>query len=398
MHILYIPSWYPADHAPLNGSFFREQAEALVRYQGLKVGVIAPCPRSLLTLPAGNMVFGFSRTEEGGLDVWRDSYLRVPKIRRLEYFRWIRSAERLYDRYVAEEGQPDLIHAQGAVWGGCVASRIARNRGIPYVLTEHSSGFRRGLYKGWYMQPIRKAFSDAGAVISVSTRLRSLISPYRPQSDILVIPNFIDTDLFSPPSSPVSPVPFRFICIAHLQPNKAVPLLVDAFGQTFAADEPVALDIIGDGPDRPKIEAMIIRHGCSGRVTLHGTLGRLEVRDRLRQSHCCVSSSHVETFGVTLIEALATGIPLIATRSGGPEDIVTDANGHLVPVGDAAALAEAMRAVYRDRHAWRGEAGALRRDAVVRFGAKAATERIAGVYRDVLKRRAPQVEDGQGRV
>lgn len=381
MHILILPSWYPTAYAPLNGVFFREQAEALERLQGIRTGVIAPCPRSVRSLSAGRPAFGISRRLENGLDVWRDRYLRLPKLYRLEMGRWRRSALRLYRRYVAEAGRPDVIHAHGAVWGGYAASHIARQSGIPYVLTEHSSGYTRELYSGWYLPPVRQAFREAAAVLTVSSGLRNLVAPYRPQADIAVLPNFIDADLFGPPAEKPPCEPFRFILIAHLQPNKAVPLLIEAFAQAFPGGEPVVLDIIGDGPERPKVEAMIARQGCAERVILHGALGRLGVRDRLRQSHCCVSSSHVETFGVTLVEALATGIPVIATRSGGPEDIVTAESGHLVPAGDAGALSSAMRAVYERRAMWCERSKSLRSDAVGRFGAAAVTERLAEIYR-----------------
>lgn len=381
MHVMILPSWYPTYAAPLNGIFFREQAEAMVRHQGFTVGVIAPCPRSLATLRAGGLSMGVERAVENGLDVWRDHYLRLPKMHRLERNRWLSSARRLFARYVADKGRPDLIHAHCAVWGGFAASILSRRDGIPYVLTEHSTGFARGLYEGWYRPAIRQAFAQASGVMCVSSPLRRLVSSYRPQADIVVLPNFIDTDLFAPSRQEPPSDRFRFVCIAHFHAKKAIDLLIDAFAMAFPRESPVMLTLIGDGPERPKIEGLIRSRGLGDRVLLLGACDRRQVRDELQRSHCCVSSSHVETFGVTLIEALATGIPIVATRSGGPEDIVREDNGHLVAVGDARQLADAMRSVYERRGMWRERHTAIREDAVRRFGAAAVAERLGRIYR-----------------
>jgi glycosyltransferase involved in cell wall biosynthesis len=385
MHLLILPSSYPAPYGPTAGIFFKEQAEALAT-AGHRVGVIYPEFRSVRTLAQGKVSFGYRNGPEGLLAVYRYRGLRPPKLHRLNRWRWAVCAERLYHRYILERGAPDLIHAHSAVWAGTAAARISRGSGTPYVLTEHSSGFARGRYRAWYETFLRDAFENASAVIAVSEALRQQLAAYRPLGSIHIVPNLVDTEKFCLPPEPRPEVPLRFVCIAaSLDDNKATDVLLRAFAAAFAGAESVRLDIVGDGPERTRLEHLAWSSGIGEQATFHGRLDRVGVRTVLWSAHCCVSASRVETFGVTLIEALATGLPSIATRSGGPEDIVTPESGHLVPVDDVPALAEAMRGVFAARALWGQRTAALRALAERRYSTAAIVEELGEVYRAALE-------------
>jgi glycosyltransferase involved in cell wall biosynthesis len=370
----------------VRGIFFKEQAEALA-VSGYQVGVIYPELRSLRTLGQGHLTTGYRSEMEGPVVVHRYYGFRPPKLHRLNRRRWIAHAERLYGRYVAEHGIPDLLHAHCAVWAGVAAARVSRATGVGYVLTEHSTGFARGVFRTWHHHYIREAFGKALAVIAVSEPLRHQMAAYCRVGDIRVVANLVDTETFCLPPRPRAGHPFRFVCIAFLHANKAVDLLVRAFADAFGGDASVLLDIVGDGAERVPLERLVRSLELDDQVIFHGMLGRAAVRDTLWSAHCCVSSSDIETFGVTLIEALATGLPIIATRSGGPEGIVTPDNGHLVPVRNVPALAEAMRAVYAAREHWQHRSEALGTFAEQRYGRAAIVGRLDAVYREVLRAR-----------
>src|SRR5690606_9435676 len=104
-------------------------------------------------------------------------------------------------------------------------------------------------------------------------------------------------------------------------------------------------------------------------VTFLGKLSRGEVRMALSNCNAFVLPSRFETFGVVLVEALAMGVPVIATRCGGPEDIVTENTGVLVPVDDRQALAEALESVLLSPDKW--DRDTIREDCRARFGAAA---------------------------
>ena len=105
----------------------------------------------------------------------------------------------------------------------------------------------------------------------------------------------------------------------------------------------VRLRIVGDGPLRRDLQRQVRRLDLEDRVEFSGYLPRDQVPRELYRSHCLVMPSDLETFGLALVEAMACGRPVIATRCGGPEDIVTPETGLLIPAGDAEALYQAMR-------------------------------------------------------
>jgi glycosyltransferase involved in cell wall biosynthesis len=101
------------------------------------------------------------------------------------------------------------------------------------------------------------------------------------------------------------------------------------------------------------------------------------------KAHALVVSSMVETFGIVLIEALATGLPVISTRCGGPEDILTEESGLLVAPGNIAEMTAAMLDMALRP---RSKRGALRQVVLSRFGARAVAERLYSHYQNLLKR------------
>jgi glycosyltransferase involved in cell wall biosynthesis len=365
------------------GTFFSEQAESLTRV-GHRVGVIYPDRRSLKTLHLGGIALGYSDGIEGSLVVHRHGAIAAPRMHAWNGRRWVTGAVRLFRRYVARQGVPDVVHAHSAIWAGVAASRIAGSDGIPFVLTEHSTGFARGLFEEWHRPFLTEALASARIVMAVSEALRRDLTMLGIRDDICVVPNSVDTALFRLPPRPRPRDLFRFVCIALLDEKKGVDVLLRAFALSFRGDPGVHLDIVGDGPEASRLRGLARELGLAERVAFHGARDRQGVRDILWSSHCCVSSSHVETFGVTLIESLATGIPVVATRSGGPEDIVTPDCGILTAVGNADELGDAMRSVYAGRERWAARSESLRTSAERRFGQQAVAERLTAIYHSAV--------------
>jgi len=107
-----------------------------------------------------------------------------------------------------------------------------------------------------------------------------------------------------------------------------------------------------------------------------------ELRELIRNSHAIVCSSHVETFAVSVAEAMACGKPVVVTRSGGPEDYVTDESGIIVPPGDPAALAAAMQQLQANYERYRPET--VRAVCVERYSDEALVNRLEAIYRGLL--------------
>ena len=134
--------------------------------------------------------------------------------------------------------------------------------------------------------------------------------------------------------------------IGRLDPIKRIPDLLEAM---TLLDDHFMLDIFGDGEDRPRIEQTIARFKLQNRVKLHGTIARPQ--DALASIDVLVLPSAAEGFGLVLIEAMAAGVPVVATDVPGIRDVVQDeVNGLLAPVGSPKVLARALRRVCEELH------------------------------------------------
>ena len=384
MHVLVVPSWYPTTEAPLRGIYFAEQAQILHDH-GLTVGVVYPEQQSLRRLSwqaLRTKHFQTAWTSDRGLHTLRrygwNVWWRLPPGMRLR----VRHAVRLAHRYVDRRGVPDVIHAHSARWAGAAAARMSERFSVPCVLTEHFTGFQRDEVFPWRWPLFEEGFQHSDAISAVSAPLKNTIveNDFAAPADVLVCPNPVRASLFTlPPEGRSSPPPFCFVTVAHLNPRKNVAGLLETFAQAFVGGTEVSLTVVGDGPERTDLERRAHDLGVAAQVSFLGAQDREGVREALWNAHAFALSSHNETFGVVLIEAMATGLPVVATRCGGPEDIVTDELGCLVPTNDPDALAEALRTM-RDR--WASyDPDRIRASVLDRYGPEPFVRRTQSFYR-----------------
>ena len=146
---------------------------------------------------------------------------------------------------------------------------------------------------------------------------------------------------------------------------------------------PVRLILVGDGPDRGKVEQHCREHGLCGAITFVGSLPLIE--EVLVGADLFLLPSETESFGLAALEAMACEVPVIATAVGGLPEVVVDGEcGFLRPVGDVDGMAEAaLRAARRRGEAARASAAAARQRAVERFAQDRVVERYRGIYERV---------------
>lgn len=388
MHVLILPSWYTTPESPVSGIFFYEQAQAL-KQAGLKVGVIAVCQRSLRTVFRGRFWEPFSPgsyQEEEGIPTFRKRFWSIPKMPRVNERIWIRQAFDLFERYVNQFGMPDILHAHSALWGGVAAQHIADRYRLPYVITEHSSAFARNLIPKPTIPYIQEAFSLASERIAVSAPFARLLMDRYSKKNFKVVPNVVHTDFFVPPREPRASVPFFiFLTVALLTKNKGIDLLVKAFAESFKGNENIQLWVGGDGEQKNELVSLVDALGIGNQVRFLGLLSREGVRQAMWQANAFVSSSFFETFGVVLIEAMSTGLPVIATRSGGPEDFVTPEVGFLVPAGDQNALSGGLKKLFESKENFSEHA--IRESMVRQFSPMVIARQLSEIYESVLPRK-----------
>jgi glycosyltransferase involved in cell wall biosynthesis len=156
-----------------------------------------------------------------------------------------------------------------------------------------------------------------------------------------IVPNVVDTEFFRLPSSPVSR-PIDVLYVGTLVKKKGVDLLLRAVAELVARGSPIHTRVIGDGPERGALEGLSASLGLVGRVSFTGAADRNGVREAMWRSRVFVLPSRVETFGLVVAEAMACGLPVVATVSGGPESFVRPPFGWLAPVENYEALAAAI--------------------------------------------------------
>ena len=346
--LLVLPSWYPPD----GGYFFKEHSEALKK-TGLEVDVLVNRVvgvRKLGRLNQGGWS-GFRVQDESGLRVIRSVYLKIPGNENLNIKRWSKQTLKLFNRYIREFGKPDIILAHSATWAGYVAGLINKKRGVPYIVTEHRSFFvrttpeSREMIRPFYIPYFREAYNRCKKLILVSSSMKKGILEFFPDlSDkISVIPNMVNTGYFNMPVSRRATDPFVFILAGRLAHVNGLYVLTESFMQlTTMMDRHLVLKILGKGEERNNLEEFIQTYGMNVKIEMLGRVSREQVLEELQQANCFVLPSRYEAFGVVLIEAMATGLPVIATRSGGPESIVDEKVGYLVQPDQVTELREAM--------------------------------------------------------
>lgn len=345
MHVLILPSWYSTPENPWSGIFFESQARALAR-AGARVGVAFVEPRSLRNLSAAKIReshFQVVSSEDRGVTVLRMKGWNPVLQTAMGVRVWTGLSNRLVADYVRRFGAPDVIHAQAALWAGSVAVRMGRRLSRPCVVTEHATAVLRGALRRRERREAASIYHEADAVLAVSSALSAAVDAIVGTVRCRVVPNLVDFEFFTLPRVPRRSAPFTFVCVCNLIiMHKRVDRLIRAFARTLAACPGTRLVIVGAGPDEAALRVLAHECGVAPHIEFTGSLPPEEVRARLWTAHALVLPSAFETFGVVLVEALATGIPVISTRCGGPEDIVEEGLGLLVEPDDEAALANAM--------------------------------------------------------
>ncbi|CDZ23842.1 group 1 glycosyl transferase [[Clostridium] cellulosi] len=377
MRLLIIPSWYVTEDKPNNGIFFKEQAESLAE-SGVDVVVAYP-----------DLRFKLGMLRRG---IYRDYDAEVPtyiyRKRTLTPFkergRWpqlTKMLEALYDRVCRDIGEPDIVHLHSCRMG-IAAINLCRNHNLPLVYTEHYSGILGQMDDDLKYQ-FEKTLEACDCAIAVSEDLKARMVSKKP--DTLFIPNMVDTSSFKiiPNVEPTGE--FVFGAVGNLVPVKGYDILIRAFAKAYRHMPGAKLYIAGTGEQEQALKDLITELKLQDSVHLTGFLTRAMAPKFYNGCDCFVCSSYTETFGISLIEALSCGKPVIATRCGGPESIVNSKNGLLINPGDELSMERAL--IYMYRRAKSYNPFVLREDCMKRFGKSYICQRLVQLYAHILENR-----------
>ena len=288
----------------------------------------------------------------------------------------------------------DVIHAHllflDAVAAGWMRARLKKP-----VIGKAACGGSFGDVARLQRLPFRGAFVSAlrnlDRMVAPSRQVEAELCAFGFSLERIVrIPNGVDLSQFAPASDRDAVrralrVRGRVVCcVGRLDPQKGLAVLVEAWRRVVAAFPDVHLWLIGKGPQEHELRRVAERLGLADRVWFGG--GQPDVRSYLQAADIFVLPSLAEGMSNALLEAMACGLPCVATRIGGNEELITDrVNGVLVAAGDSNALADAIIRLFNDS-AMAARMGRQTRQTVEQhYDLHAIADRYLTVYEDVLR-------------
>jgi glycosyltransferase involved in cell wall biosynthesis len=225
------------------------------------------------------------------------------------------------------------------------AVAVARSTGLPLVHTEHSSAILNNTVSKTGLRMLRSVCEQAHTVTAVSEPLAEAIRRHGMARRVQVLPNPVDLNAFAHSfldSEPKGLRAVQFVSVGWLIPIKDHALLLEAFRICTLTLPDSKLVIIGEGHERHRLEGLAMDLGIGPAVEFAGALARNDVARRLRESTVYVHTSRSETFGVALVEAWASGLPVVTVDCGGVSRIAQSIGGVMVAGRDPVHLASAM--------------------------------------------------------
>jgi glycosyltransferase involved in cell wall biosynthesis len=290
-------------------------------------------------------------------------------------------------------GGYDVVHTHlvlSQYWG----RRAAMAAGVGRIISSEQNAYRFKVWPPfrWIEQRLTRS-TECVVACSEHVRRHLIRRVGLPREKITLVYNGVDTEAFSPRQGAADPVRIavreelgvgpdeKLIgTVGHLNRQKGHDVLIGAFADLVRQEPAARLVIAGRGPLRRRLEALAVRRGVEGKVTFAGLVS--DVARFLKGLDLFAFPSRWEGFGIALIEAMASGLPVVASATGGIREIVEDGvSGRLVPAGDRAALAEALLSVLRDADRARGLAQHGLARIRKRFSLARTVEQMAAIYR-----------------
>lgn len=309
MRVLFLPSWFPSEKNPHGGSFISDLAND-INTKDIDIEVAA-FHYNYSTLE--------SRTYEkasltNGAIVHHFFGWTFPKVNVFAQKSWIKTCIEDLEEHTEIE-HFDCIHAHDYV-ASFLAYEVSKKYNVPVINSFHHSDFIEDKIPSWRANLLYDIFPHAAYNIVPSSQLKTAIETDYDMNDVLVIPNYIDGSEIKRKSS-LSETPEKFICVSSDERVKNNGLLIE-----FALRNNIQLDIYGS------IENAYAK-SLKGNSLIRclGKINRSSLLHKYSEYDAYISMSSVETFGLSIVEALSSGIPCIVKNQAGSKDYLTDENG-----------------------------------------------------------------------
>jgi len=384
MKLLIVPSWYPTNIHPESGTFFRDRAKILQQC-GFSITIATHILHSTKDILKFKQNDGDINPEvDDGVVVYKtESINPFPKMPNKTFNHYKKLILSLV-KNVINISKPEFVFINSSLYGGAALAKYLHSEMIPFMVSEHLKEFiLKNQFSLFQKECINECYNYSSKIITTSKVLKNeIINNFNINSKrVLLIPNPADTKYFLPKRSKTGDT-FTFISVALLRPEKRLDILIKAFAILSKHIPNIVLTVIGDGPEKNKLKLLSHKLGVNNRINFIGYQNKIAVSDILRDHDALVLSSDVETFGVVIVEAMSVGLPVIATKCGGPESIVVAETGVLVDSNDKNKLSVAMKNMIEDYNNY--DSNTIRQIAINIYGDKAYGDNIMNAIDSVL--------------
>ena len=281
-----------------------------------------------------------------------------------------------------EEKKYDICHAFFGVPCGAIAYLFRKE--LPYIISLRGSdvpGFNdRFEFQYFFLRPlIKKVWTEAAAIAANSQGLKELALKTSPSQEINVIYNGIDVSEFYPDFNKIDNNELRIVCVSRLIERKGIRYLINAIGKLKYNN--IKLIIVGEGNQEEELRKLAIELKISDSVDFKGYINHDRISDIYKRCDIFILPSLNEGMSNALLEAMGTGLPVIATDTGGTHELI-DGNGIIVPMGDSNAIAEAIRGLMDDPET-RMRMGMRSREIAKGMGWSAVSEAYLKLYEEL---------------
>ena len=378
-HIIFLARWYPHRYDPMFGLFVQRHAEAASLFNDITAVYVHACERLQVNKTTSQQACKFEivRTLENNVDTIR-VYYKKPKNKILSLLRFYRA-----NMKALKMCKPaDMIHVHILTRLGIVAWIQKLLHKTPYIITEHWSRYLPGNDFGGFL---RKLFTkivvrNAETVTTVTENLAIAMQNHGLKNDnYVVLPNVVNLDMFHPKSTDATslvPTIIHISCFEDKSKNISGLLeslkIIDDKGIDFQCT------LIGEGMDLDLMKEKVKELQLINKVSFTGLLQGQALADELSSGDFLVLSSNYENMPVVILEALASGLPVVSTNVGGIKEMVDESKGILVEPKNKEALAEAIIKMIETHKNY--DANYLRNSVIEKYGYESVGRFLLRLY------------------
>ncbi len=379
--VLWLCSWYPSSIIPRVGIFVQQQAQATYKFTDIA-----------LIHAIGDKSLGKGYRVETNIEPYTVTRIYYPATRNpfVKVWRMFQAYKKGYGVVKNGWGQPDLIHLHVLYPAGIFGWYLNLKERIPFVITEHRAGYmhKGGSYRGIGMKLFtRLTFWRSQYALPISNTFRDALINHGLKTRFKVVPNMVDTDSFNLTKSADltrHTKPFRFLHVGALFDKQKNQMgIIRAAAHLAERRSDFEVHIVGAGEDRERLIAIATNLNVLEKyVFFDGYVPHNQISDAFKKSDAFVLFSNMEGSPCVILEAMACGMPIIATETGGINERVTKQTGILLQIGDENGLVEAMNYMIDNKDKY--DPSVIRQKIVEKCSVEAVGQAISDVYKEVL--------------